>query len=118
MKNSRSKEITIETSTYEIIPLHYAVAQQIKRVSAELEILKLTRERDLTRTERWQLPGNLQLLSREELIEQIDPWVSMLMDCQYWAQRFEEIDSSNEKESQNGHLGKSVGQKLDSKARS
>ena len=55
----------------------HALCKRLKEVSQELAILRLTKDRDLTREERWQLPANLQQFSREELQEQIDPWISL-----------------------------------------
>lgn len=115
MKDPYFNKITIETTLYHLAPVAYAVSQQIKKVSAEVEILKISRKRDLTRMERWQLPANLQQMTQKELQEEIDPWISLLMSYQSWENRLEELDSLNKKGDDNGKLGKSVGQELDSK---
>lgn len=57
----------------------YSLAQRLKAVNAEISILKLTRDRDLTREERWQLPAHLQQLTQKELEEQIDAWITLQM---------------------------------------
>jgi len=73
---------TIEICEHDACVVRHALAQQLKRVSAEIVILKLTKTRDLNQEERWQLPANLQQMSRSDLQEQIDPWISLEMTIQ------------------------------------
>lgn len=77
-----------------------ALADRVKEVRSELEILRVTKERDLTEWERSLLPHTLRFkderddkhrlitTTREELQEQIDPWItyvdhfeSLLQQC-------------------------------------
>jgi hypothetical protein len=67
----------IEVSRHNLPVVQHALVQRLKAVSAELNLLARTETRDLTQTERWQLPANLQKLPREELQEQIHPWISL-----------------------------------------
>ena len=59
--------------------LEHALSSRLKEVRAEVEILKKARERPLTKPEYWMLSSNLQKLNRDELLEQIDPWISLVM---------------------------------------
>ena len=61
----------------------YALAQRLKAVRQEVEILRLTRERELTDGEKYMLPSHLQPMSRGELREQLDPWVSLADDIEW-----------------------------------
>jgi len=67
----------VEISDYYAPLIQYALAQRLKQTTRELELLKLTRERDLSPVERWQLPSNLQRLRQDQLQEYIDPWISL-----------------------------------------
>jgi hypothetical protein len=68
----------IEVCEYNLLVVQHALVQRLKCVRAELEILRLSRERELTRIERWELPVNLQGMTREELMEQVDPWITLV----------------------------------------
>jgi hypothetical protein len=83
-------------STHDLCIFRYAIAQELKKVTAELEILKITKERDLTVPERWQLSPNLFKMSREELMKEIDPWISLVSQTKYWSDKLEEIDKGEE----------------------
>ncbi len=109
------QKITLEIDLHDLCIFRCALAKQIKVVSAEVEILKKTRERDLTQPERWQLPANIQQMTQEELQEQIDPWISLFMAYEYWSEELERLNSLNKKGVQNGTMGKSVGQEVDRK---
>jgi hypothetical protein len=64
-----------------------ALADRVKKVSAELEVLKISKDRDLTDYEKSLLPLSLMKRGREELQEQIDSWVSYLEDHKYLLQK-------------------------------
>ena len=67
----------IEVSHYNLPVVQHALAKRLKEVEAELQLLRLSHERDLSQIERWQLPANLQKFTQEELAEQIDSWISL-----------------------------------------
>ncbi|MBX9744311.1 MAG: hypothetical protein K2X08_03770, partial [Chlamydiales bacterium] len=48
--------------------------------------------RNLTETERWQLPANLQSFSQAELAEQVDSWISLSMTISHLIQKFTVLD--------------------------
>lgn len=73
-------------------PVRQALAQRLKAVNAELAILRLTKERDLTSEERSQLPANLSRLRQEALQEQIDPWISLRDTIEYLIKEFKVVD--------------------------
>jgi len=77
----------IKLNEHSLPVLRYALAQRSKTVAAELAVLCLTKQRDLTETERWQLPANLQQLSQEQLQEQIFPWSTLLEVIEYLIQQ-------------------------------
>ena len=56
----------------------HQLADGFARVKQELEILRITKERELTKVEKSMLPATLFRYSREQLQEQIDPWISYL----------------------------------------
>lgn len=80
----------IEVSRHDLPVVQHALVKQLQRVQSELKILRFSRERDLTRVERWQLPANLQQLSQEELQEQVDPWISLEMTVQGLIEDFDD----------------------------
>lgn len=68
----------------------YALERRLKTVKSTLQLLLLTRERDLTQEERLQLsPTLLAELTREELQEQIDSWISLRDDLIYWIKKLD-----------------------------
>ena len=76
-----------------------ALADRVNEVRSELEVLKITKERNLKKWERALLPqslkyknerdenGHLIDTTREELQEQIDPWISYLSHYEYLLQQ-------------------------------
>jgi len=63
--------------------VHYALCQSLKEVESTLAILERLQnpdhsDRELTFAERRMLPTTLTDLSREELLEQIDPWITLV----------------------------------------
>jgi len=70
---------------HDILIIRGALAQATNKVRGELSLLMIAKERDLEYWERSMLPHNLQggwvndlfiKSTREELIKQIDPWIS------------------------------------------
>lgn len=57
-----------------------ALAEHVKKVSAELEVLKISKDRDLNFWEKSLLPFSLRNCDRYELQEQINAWDSYLDD--------------------------------------
>ena len=83
------EDVTIKISNYYLPLIQYALVKRIQNVENEFAILKISKERDLTRQERWLLPANLQGMSQEELITQIDPWHSLVLDYQFLLKEIE-----------------------------
>lgn len=75
-------DFTFTLSTYDAPLLEYALEKQIQRVKNELKILEIAKVRDLHKQEQLLLPINMHNLNREEIREQIDPWISLLSDYQ------------------------------------
>jgi hypothetical protein len=67
----------IEVSHHNALLIHGALRDKFAQAKQDLGILLLTRTRDLEDHEREMLPSTLQHLSREQLREQIDAWVSL-----------------------------------------
>ena len=76
-KGTRRKYVAIHEHDASVV--RHALAQRYKTVTKELEILQISKERDLDEIERFQLPPNLRRFSQEELREQINPWISLQM---------------------------------------
>ena len=74
-----TRKKTIEIHEHNASVIRCALSQRLKTVTQELRILQISKERDLTEIEQFQLPPNIARFSREELQEQIDPWVSLKM---------------------------------------
>ena len=62
-----------------------ALADRVNEVRSELEVLKITKERNLKKWE--DENGHLIDTTREELQEQIDPWISYLSHYEYLLQQ-------------------------------
>lgn len=86
------KKVTLSLSLHDLCIFRYSIAQQLKRIKQELDILRITKERDLTAPERWQLPPNINRMSTEELREEIDPWYSMYLQYQFWSDEMEKLN--------------------------
>jgi hypothetical protein len=65
-----------------------ALAEKLGETLRILSILRIANERELTETERFMLHGNLRYLHRSELIEQIDPWVSLQITYELLIEKF------------------------------
>ena len=61
----------------------FALARELKRIKADLEVLKIAKERDLTHAERCMLPNLGFQPTQEHIAEQIDPWISLVDDYNY-----------------------------------
>lgn len=79
----------IEIDDHDVPVVKCALAKRLKHVTAEFNILLHTRNRELSQEEKWQLPSNLQMLSREELQEQIDPWRTLQDTIVYLIGKFD-----------------------------
>ena len=63
--------------------IHYALSKRLAEAQHTLNLLKIARERELTKTEMMMLPFQLSKDTREELAEQIDPWISLASNIEY-----------------------------------
>ncbi len=54
----------------------YHLVQGLKKVQQELDLLQIANERELTAVEKAMLPFQLMKLTREEMQEQINPWIT------------------------------------------
>jgi hypothetical protein len=55
-------------------------------------LLRIARERELERHERFMLPETLKMLSREELVEQIDAWISLCEQTLWLVRNIEQAE--------------------------
>lgn len=77
----RGDVVALEFDRWVEIPiLLYALQVRLTLVTGQYEMLKITRDRDLTAKERIFLPQHMQTHTREELREQIDSWMSLTHD--------------------------------------
>lgn len=60
----------------------YALEVQLRRAKTELNLLRVANSRELNESEKAKLPDTLKDNSREDLIEQIDPWISLVDNYQ------------------------------------
>lgn len=79
---------TVQICEHDACVVRCALSKRLKDVTAELAILRITQDRDLSSEERWQLPANLQPMPREELQEQINPWISLRDTIEYLIKEF------------------------------
>ena len=70
-----------------------ALRDKVQCELGTLVLLKIARERDLTRDERFALPPNLRLLSRYDLNEQVEGWVSLVQQIQWLMLQVEKIET-------------------------
>ena len=80
---------TIEIDQHSSSCVFWSLCQRLKEVNQELSILRIANVRNLTNSERWQLPINLKKMSREELQEQIDPWRTLISEIEDLAKTFD-----------------------------
>lgn len=78
----------VEIDEHDVSVITHALAKRLKDVTAEFNILLHTRNRELSQEEKWQLPANLQMLSRDELQEQINPWRTLQDTITYLIGKF------------------------------
>jgi|GEM_PF-4315364 len=71
--------------------VHWALCQNLKENESTLRILQRIpkEDRDLTFTERRMLPLTLRDLAKDELLEQIDPWITAVDTCKGLIKEFE-----------------------------
>jgi hypothetical protein len=91
-KKQRKPSVTIKISLNDLCIFRCSLAKQIKAIKQELDILLITRDRDLTMPERWQLPASLSAMSRENLCEQIDAWKSLYSTYEFWSNELENLN--------------------------
>ena len=84
---------TIEICEHDACVVRYALTQRLKATQAELVILKITRDRDLTQEERWQLPSTISQLSQDALRDQINPWLALACTIEHLIKEFK-VDPS------------------------
>ena len=60
----------------------FALAKQLKQVRSDLSIMRIAKERELTKTERMLLPALVayHCKTREEVADDVNPWISLEMD--------------------------------------
>ncbi len=83
------KTTMIEIDSHSTCLVLGSLKRDLKQAEADIKLLMLTRERDLTEDERGELPSTLQTLTREQLREQIDPWISMKMQYEGLIEQFD-----------------------------
>lgn len=67
----------IEVSFSDACLIHGALREKYMNAVADLGLLLAARTRELTDDERSTLPSTLMTLTREQLVEQIDAWVTL-----------------------------------------
>ena len=55
----------------------------------ELSVIRISKEQELTRVEQKMLPDTLRKATREDLLEQIDPWISLADQLEFWIDQFD-----------------------------
>ena len=77
--------VILDLTTSDAHLILFALAHELKRVRSDLATLKIAKERDLTPRERMVLPSlvSLHCKTREEIAEEINPWISLEMDYMY-----------------------------------
>lgn len=89
------KTTTIEVDSHSAGALKYVCLQALEKAKKELELLKRFKdEKDTFESIRCYLPPTLCNLSYEEIVEQIDPWCSLVIFWEYWVKVFEETASN------------------------
>lgn len=82
----RERDITVDS--HDACVIKYSLECQCARVKDELAALKISKDRELSQFEREYLPPNIADYSRDELKEQIDPWISLLHHYESLIERF------------------------------
>ena len=80
----------VEISEHSALVVVHALEVRLKVVQEELILLRKARKHALSHVERLQLQDNLQELSREELAEQVDPWISLEATIKDLIERFKD----------------------------
>lgn len=81
---------TIEVNSHSAGPLALMCKQQHEKTVKELALLKRFRDKD-PEVLRCYLPETLCNLTYEEIVEQIDPWCSLVMFWEFWETKFAEV---------------------------
>jgi hypothetical protein len=71
-------QIHLSLEEHPFLCVRYALVQHLKEVQHELATLRLAKERPLESWERLLLPSTLQDATRDVLLENIDPWISLV----------------------------------------
>lgn len=79
---------TIEVDAHSAELIHYALLESLSRARTELGVIRLARERELDRAERLLLPCALRRAKVEGIAEQLDAWISLVQQTEYWAEEF------------------------------
>jgi hypothetical protein len=96
------KEIILHLDNEDAHVVLYALCRRLREVEADLSILRISRERDLTIVEKAMLPPQLtEVLDNErlghKLREQIDPWISLRDHIAFLIQQIEGKITQKEK---------------------
>lgn len=85
----------------------FALAKELKRVRSDLAAISIAKDRELTKSEYIALPilvgkptfvdGKAVLPTREEIAEQINPWVSLVQDYEYIIKIVQKAHDESEK---------------------
>ena len=79
---------TVEFTEHDSGPILHALKKQLGVAKTDLNHMKMSLERELTHFERNQMSEALRGMSREELEEQINPWISLVMLYEHWIAKF------------------------------
>jgi hypothetical protein len=78
---------TIEVDEHDACALAHAASEQLTKAKGELGLLFRFKDGD-AQVLRCYLPKTLFNLSREEIVEQIDPWISLVHFWEHWHEVF------------------------------
>ena len=81
-------EHAVNICEYDACIVRHALQKRLECVTEEIRHLRLAKECDLSTAERAGLPETLRNVTREELLEQIDPWISLQMTIEDLIKRF------------------------------
>lgn len=83
MPPRRQPSKLVEVDSRDASLICHALAQRLKEAKNTLDLLKIAKDRELNRLEKSMLPGQFIHATRETLIENIDPWISLIDDINY-----------------------------------
>lgn len=82
--------VTFAFDARDLSLLRHAMESQLRRVEAEIALLRTAHERPLTPEERNTLSDPVRRLPSEELRDQLAPWESLRRHYAYWLEKFSE----------------------------